>query len=112
MDTNRIRAEIDLDAIEYNADAVLQRLPEGVKYMAVIKADGYGHGAVPIARLLRNKADYFAVATIDEGVELRKNGIRNPILVLGAFSSAYFASVLRPPRTLPRQSAGLLPCRT
>ncbi len=95
MDTNRIRAEIDLDAIEYNADAVLQRLPEGVKYMAVIKADGYGHGAVPIARLLRNKADYFAVATIDEGVELRKNGIRNPILVLGSFSSAYFAEAIR-----------------
>lgn len=95
MDTHRIRAEIDLDAIEFNAEAVIKRLPAGVKFLAVIKADGYGHGAVPIARLLKDKADYFAVATVDEGIELRKNGISNPILVLGYFSPTYFAEAIK-----------------
>lgn len=94
MDTNRIYAAVDLNAIEYNADAAINKLPEQVKFLAVIKADAYGHGAIPIAHLLKNKADYFAVATVDEGIELRKNGINNPILVLGYFSpNCYKAAV-------------------
>ena len=89
MDTKRIRAEIDLDAIEYNADAVLAKIPRGVKFLAVIKANAYGHGAVPIAHFLKNKADYFAVATVDEAMELRRSGIETPLLVLGYFSPDY-----------------------
>lgn len=89
MDTKRIRAEIDLDAIEYNADAVLAKIPRGVKFLAVIKADAYGHGAVPIAHFLKNKADYYAVATVDEAMELRRSGIETPLLVLGYFSPDY-----------------------
>lgn len=94
MDTQRICAEIDLDAIEYNFDAARKKIPANVKLLAVIKADGYGHGAVPIAKLLKDKADYFAVATVDEGIELRKFGIKTPILVLGYFSPDYFEEAI------------------
>ena len=54
--------------------------------MAVIKADGYGHGAVEIGNYLKDIADYFGVATIEEGIELRKSGLKQPILVLGYHS--------------------------
>ncbi len=94
-DTRRICAEIDLDAIEFNADAAINKAPSGVKFAAVIKADAYGHGAVPIAHLLRDKADYFAVATLDEGIEIRESGIKNPILVLGYFSPDYYEEAIR-----------------
>ena len=94
MDTQRLSAVIDLDAIEFNADAAINKIPPGTKFLAVIKADGYGHGAVPIARLLKDKADYFAVATIDEAVELRQSGIKNPILILGYFSPDYYETAI------------------
>ena len=51
--------------------------------LAVIKADGYGHGSVELARQLEDKTDYFGVAVIEEAVELRRAGIKNPILILG-----------------------------
>lgn len=82
-DTLRCWAEIDLDAIEYNFDAVHNRLPENTLHLAVVKADSYGHGAVKIAKTLENKADYFAVALADEALQLRKAGINKPILILG-----------------------------
>ena len=58
--------------------------------MAVIKADGYGHGAVEVAHYLNDIADYFGVATIDEGVELRKAGLKQPILLLGYNSPSLY----------------------
>lgn len=82
---SRIRAEIDLGAVRYNFAAMKARLKEGTKIIAVVKTNAYGHGAVPIARMME-KEDYiwgFAVATTDEGVELRRAGIRKPILCLG-----------------------------
>lgn len=81
----RIRARISLDAIEYNLEKMKANLPEDSKLIVVVKADAYGHGAVPIANFLSPK-DYvwgFAVATIDEAIILRKGGIAKPILVLG-----------------------------
>lgn len=81
----RVAAYVDLDAIESNFEAMKASLTEGTKMAAVIKTDGYGHGAVPIAHLIERK-DYiwgFAVATIEEARELRKSGIRKPILILG-----------------------------
>lgn len=74
---------IDTDAIKANALYLKSRLQEGVKFMCVVKANAYGHGAAQIARRLEDIADYFGVATADEGVELRKSGISLPILVLG-----------------------------
>lgn len=60
-----------------------RHLPPSVKILAVIKADAYGHGAATVASLLREKADYFAVAFTDEAVALRRAGIETPIMVLG-----------------------------
>ena len=79
----RTYAEIDLDAIENNFNELKKCVASGTKLCAVIKADGYGHGAVMLADLLKDKADYFAVATSDEAVELRNAGVTKPILILG-----------------------------
>lgn len=79
----RTWAEVDLDRIEGNFDALRRHLPPSVKILAVIKADAYGHGAATVASLLREKADYFAVAFTDEAVALRRAGIETPIMVLG-----------------------------
>lgn len=81
----RVCVRIDLDAIEYNIEMMKANIQDGVKMLAVIKADGYGHGAVQIARLLSTK-EYiwgYAVATLEEAVILRHRGITKPILVLG-----------------------------
>jgi len=92
MDTERICARIDLDAILWNMEKMHERLKPETNMMAVIKTDGYGHGAVPIAQALRGLPYVygFAVATVDEAMELRQAGIQNPILVLGVtFPSSY-----------------------
>lgn len=88
----RAAAYVDLDAIEENFEAMKRTLPAGTQMAAVVKANGYGHGAVPIARLMEPK-DYiwgFAAATIEEALQLRGYGIRKPVLVLGyVFPESY-----------------------
>jgi len=75
--------EIDLDAATSNARLLTESLPEGVRLEAVVKADAYGHGAVPLARaLIAAGVRSLSVATFDEGLELRQAGIDVPILVL------------------------------
>ena len=75
--------EIDLSAVRHNVKAFKSQLNRGVKMMCVVKADAYGHGAAQCAKAMQSVgADQFAVATVDEGVELRCSGIDNPILVL------------------------------
>jgi alanine racemase len=77
-------AEISLEAIEHNARQYKNFIGEAVKLMAVVKADGYGHGAVQVAKAaIAAGADYLAVAILDEALELRQAGINLPILVLG-----------------------------
>ena len=81
----RVCAKIDLDAVLFNMESMHQNINPETKMMAVIKTDAYGHGAVQIAHTIE-KLDYlfgFAVATVEEGVELRKSGIQKPILILG-----------------------------
>ncbi len=76
--------EINLDHVFHNVSHLLGSLPPPVRMMAVIKADSYGHGAVMIAKtLLEAGIDHFAVATLDEAIELRRAKIHCPILVLG-----------------------------
>jgi len=76
--------EIDLDAIRYNVGMMRACLAPGVDFLAVVKANGYGHGAVPVARAaLEAGAAMLAVAIPEEGIELRSAGITAPILVLG-----------------------------
>ena len=96
-------AEIDLDALRYNVAVVRSRL-DGAALCAVVKADAYGHGAVPVAAaLLEAGADGLAVAIVDEGVELRQAEITAPILLLSEppaeIMGAAIAAVLTP--TLP-----------
>lgn len=77
--------EIDLDAIRFNVSELRKRLHPENKLIAVVKANGYGHGAPQIAKsALQSGADYLAVAFLDEAIHLRNNGITAPILVLGA----------------------------
>ncbi|RKD22605.1 alanine racemase [Ammoniphilus oxalaticus] len=76
--------EVDLDAISANVNAFRKHLPEQTKLMAVVKADGYGHGAIPVAEeALAAGVQYLGVATLDEALELRAAGIDAPILVMG-----------------------------
>ena len=80
----RTWAEIDLDALAHNYKTLRARVGENVKFLGVVKADAYGHGSVQVSRLLEELgADYLAVSSIDEAVELRKNDIHMPILILG-----------------------------
>jgi alanine racemase len=77
-------AEISLEAIKHNTAEFKSYIGECVGLMAVVKADGYGHGAVPVARAaVEAGANYLAVAILDEAIELREAGITEPILVLG-----------------------------
>lgn len=87
-DTLRTWAEVDLDAIEHNFMAARNHLPKEMKLLATVKANAYGHGAVRIAKLLENRADYLALAAMDEAVQLRQAGITAPLLVLGPVQPA------------------------
>ena len=83
MIDERVWAEIDLGALAHNAVKIRETLG-GVRHMAVIKADAYGHGAIQAARTLsRCGVDYLAVACLSEAMELRNSGITLPVLILG-----------------------------
>ena len=80
----RTWAEINLDAIEYNYHKIREKIGPDVKFLGVVKADAYGHGSIQVSQLLEEVgADYLAVSSADEALELRVNGIRMPILILG-----------------------------
>ena len=81
--------EIDLDAIRHNVRVMRACLAPGVRFLAVVKADAYGHGAVPVANAaMEAGADMLAVAIPEEGETLRRAGIDAPILVLGGIDEA------------------------
>lgn len=89
-------AEINLDAIAHNVQQAKANLKPGTKLCAVVKADAYGHGAVRVAQeAARNGADFFAVALLQEAVQLRDAGIDLPILVLGSMLTEVADLVVR-----------------
>lgn len=95
VDAALIWAEIDLDAISSNIRALRSMTAEGTRFMAVVKADAYGHGAVAVARqALAAGADRLAVARLDEGIALRRAGIQAPVLVFGYTPPASAADLL------------------
>jgi alanine racemase len=106
----RAWVEIDLDALADNAAQIRARLSPQTELMAVIKADAYGHGAVTIARkVLQQGVAWLGVATIPEGVELRRAGIEAPILILGAVNTDAQAQAiarwqLQPTLSTPKQA--------
>ena len=84
MSSGRIKSSINLDNLEFNFKNIRCALPENIKIMCVVKANAYGLGAAKISKIYENLgADAFAVATLDEAIELRRNGISKDILILG-----------------------------
>ena len=87
-------AEIDLRQIENNFNLYLNSLPKGFEIIAVVKADAYGHGAVAVAkRLSALGVRLFAVATLEEGIRLRRGGVSGEILILGYTPIEYAESI-------------------
>lgn len=96
-ENKRVRAMISLDAIAHNFAEMKKQISQGTKIIAVIKADGYGHGAAMIAKLIH---DYeyiwgFAVATAEEALSLRGSGVTKPILILGLVFEEYFMELIK-----------------
>ncbi|MBU5434704.1 alanine racemase [Pseudoflavonifractor sp. MSJ-37] len=92
----RTWAEIDLGALEHNYRTIRAALPEGCRFLGVVKANAYGHGAIPVARRLEKLgADYLAVACLDEAAELRVAGITLPILILGHTPAEFAGDLVR-----------------
>ena len=80
----RTWAEISLDNLNHNYHALREKLPSECRFLGVVKADAYGHGAVPVSRHLKELgAEFLAVSNFEEATQLRCNGIRGPILILG-----------------------------
>ena len=93
MNFDNTYVKIDMDAVAANLDAVSAKA--GVKVMAVVKADAYGHGAVSIARLLEDRCAFFGVSNVAEALELRQAGLTKPILILGYTPVEAFPVVVR-----------------
>ena len=84
MKYQRAWAEINLSYLAHNLSTIRKNITGEVNVMGIVKADGYGHGAVPVANtLLSEGVRSLGVATCEEGVQLRENGITVPILVMG-----------------------------
>ncbi|MCC6094743.1 MAG: alanine racemase [Eubacterium sp.] len=90
----RTYAEVSLSAIHHNVEEAKKRILPGTKLLAVVKANAYGHGAVRVAKSLEDIADFFAVATLEEGVELREHNIGLPILILGYTSPQQYSEMI------------------
>ncbi|MBN2721118.1 MAG: alanine racemase [Proteobacteria bacterium] len=89
-------AEVDLEAVRSNFRFARSLLPPGTPMLPVVKADAYGHGAVPVSRVLEEEgAGALLVATVDEGAELRKGGIESSILILGRMTRSEIDAALR-----------------
>lgn len=84
-----------MEAIGHNIAEVRKNVGSDVKICAVIKADAYGHGAVAVGRYLESAVEYFAVATVDEAIELREAGIQLPIIILSYVSPSRYDEVVR-----------------
>ena len=92
---HRCLAKIDLSAIEHNFSSLCKKIPRDVKKLVILKADAYGHGALKVAKLLKDRVDYFGVACIEEALALREGGIQNPILILSYTSPLLFEYLIK-----------------
>lgn len=91
----RTWAEISLENIRHNYRAIRASLPEGCRFLGIVKADAYGHGALVVSKLLQEcGADYLAVSCLDEALELRQGGVTMPILILGHTPREYTAALI------------------
>lgn len=89
-------AEVDLGALAFNYRQIKKRIPRGTKILAVVKADAYGHGALPVSlKLERLGVSYLGVAITEEGISLRREGIKTPILILGGIFQEEEEEIIR-----------------
>lgn len=95
MNYERFYARVDLGAMQKNVAAVRNKVRSETKIMAVIKADAYGHGASAVAKYLDGCVDAFGVACVDEAVELRRDGCKKPLLVLGNADPCEYYSIVK-----------------
>ena len=106
----RTWAQVDLDALDHNIREIRSAIAPSAKLMCVIKADGYGHGAVPLAKESEAAgADWFAVSNLEEAQELREAGIQKPILILALPRTAtpgFWPRWRFPRRCFPRATRG------
>ena len=101
MKFDRIYTEIDLGHIEENMEAMEKNLRPGTKMYGVVKTDAYGHGAVPVAKTIDRFVCGYAVATVEEGVQLRKHGITKEILILGPVAAPRYEECIRQELCMP-----------
>ena len=97
MKNERVCAYIDMNALVANVDAMKKNIDEDTRIIAVIKTNGYGHGASQIARVLEEKDSIFgyAVATAEEALSLRKDGMKKPILILGYVFEEWYEDLIK-----------------
>lgn len=93
-DYTRVYAEINLDAIRFNMESLGKNMAPRTRMMGVVKADGYGHGAVPVALEIAPYVAGYAVAAIEEALILRNHGIEKPILILGVTHQSRYGALL------------------
>ena len=91
----RVFVTIDLDAIVFNMESMKQNIKPGTEMMGVVKADGYGHGAVPVAKAMDPYVWGYAAATSEEALQLRAHGITKPVLVLSPVHPSEFQELIR-----------------
>ena len=92
---SRVYATVNLDAVASNMRSMRDNLPASTLIMGSVKADGYGHGSVPVAKTIEPYEFGYAVATIDEGIILRRHGINKTILILGVTHESRYEDLLR-----------------
>ena len=92
---SRVYATVNLDAVASNMRSMRDNLPASTLIMGSVKADGYGHGSVPVAKTIEPYVFGYAVATIDEGIILRRHGINKTILILGVTHESRYEDLLR-----------------
>lgn len=101
MEFDRIYAEVDLGRIEENMETMKNNLHPGTKMYGVVKTDAYGHGAVPVAKTIDRFVCGYAVATVEEGLHLRRHGIEKEILSLGPVAASRYKECLEKEISLP-----------
>ena len=94
MEYYRVHADVNLDSIYKNIEETRKIVDSNAKIMVIIKADGYGHGAIPIAKVLDPIVDAYGIAIIEEGIELRESGITKPLLILGVTPAPLYGKLV------------------
>lgn len=101
MEFERVYAKIYLDRIEENMEAMKRNLSPETMMVGTVKTDAYGHGAVPVAKIISPYVSGYAVATAEEALELRENGIEKAILVLGVLPESQYEAMIRQEIRMP-----------